>query len=49
LKPWRLETCGRVPLSQCKNLKKTDCKDGKIKKEILVFLKNPPFLRDYEE
>jgi len=37
-----------VPLSQCKNLKKTDCKDGKTT-EILVFLKIPPFLRDYEE
>jgi hypothetical protein len=37
-----------VPLSQCKNLKKTDCEDGK-RNEILVFLKNPPFLRDYEE
>jgi hypothetical protein len=37
-----------VPLSQCKNLKKTDCKDGKLK-EILVLLKIPPFLRDNEE
>jgi hypothetical protein len=37
-----------LPLSQCKNLKKTESKDGKLK-ESLVFLKIPPFFRDNEE